>query len=141
MQLFDTTDLHSLQKAVSDLQKTTPSKSTIYLHGDLGAGKTTFVQLWLALYGYKGNVISPTYNLVNEYEINNITFIHSDLYRLNQPDEILYLDIDEWQQRADFIFIEWPEKAEGFLPPANFHAFLTLNLSDKKRALKWTHDE
>ena len=93
-------------------------RGIFHLHGDLGSGKTTFVQTLLRQLGYTGIVNSPTYALVQEYELGPRHIIHSDLYRLQEPEELLYLDVRDWPSRADYIFIEWPERGGDLLPPA-----------------------
>lgn len=91
----------------------------IYLDGAMGAGKTTLTASILAGLGYKGSVTSPTYNLVQEYQIGQGTVYHMDLYRLEEPDELEYLAIDDlWTEESIFI-IEWPSKGVGFLPKAD----------------------
>ena len=75
----------------------------IYLDGAMGAGKTTLTASILAGLGYKGSVTSPTYNLVQEYQIGQGTVYHMDLYRLEEPDELEYLAIDDLGQKNLFL--------------------------------------
>ncbi|MDO4643344.1 MAG: tRNA (adenosine(37)-N6)-threonylcarbamoyltransferase complex ATPase subunit type 1 TsaE [Cardiobacteriaceae bacterium] len=104
-----------LEQTIKNLQQYT-DKKVYYLEGPLGVGKTTFVQQWLKTIGYQGIVKSPTYALIHEYHINKQTIIHADLYRLSTPDELLYLDVQDWCDRATYIFIEWAQNGGIFLP-------------------------
>jgi tRNA threonylcarbamoyladenosine biosynthesis protein TsaE len=88
----------------------------IFLSGELGAGKTFFVRAFIKSLGYKGLVKSPTYTLVERYEISTHPIYHLDLYRLQDPLEILGMGLyDEFDQPAIWL-IEWPERAISFLP-------------------------
>lgn len=130
---FNISELEDLKKTIPLLMRLFAKKKSavIYLSGDLGVGKTTFVQLFLKTMGYDGVVSSPTYAIMNEYAHENQRFIHADLYRLADPEELIYLDIRDWQSRADFIFIEWAEKGGDLLPPPDFILELTLNSSGR----------
>lgn len=101
---------------------------TIYLHGDLGAGKTTLTRALLHAAGHAGHVKSPTYTLAEPYtvQLNGIPVevIHFDLYRLGSPEEFLDAGFREHFNLATVCLVEWPEKAEGVLPAPDIEVFL-----------------
>lgn len=112
------------------------SGKVIYLQGDLGVGKTTFVQHWLRLVGVDDLVVSPTYSIVQHYENNEgKRFLHADLYRLSEPEELFYLDVELWTSWAEVIFIEWPIRGAGVLPCAD--AVCALSFEGDRRFLDW----
>ncbi len=88
----------------------------VYLHGAMGAGKTTLTKYLLQSMGHQGPVTSPTYNLIQNYSVSMGDVYHMDLYRLEDPSEIEFLGLEDlWNDKAIFL-IEWPEKGSGYLP-------------------------
>ena len=83
--------------------------------GASGAGKTTLVLGILRGLGWRGNVKSPTYTIVEPYELDGVNLYHFDLYRLADPEELEYLGLREMLGHG-MLFFEWPERGEGFLP-------------------------
>ncbi|MDR1012556.1 MAG: tRNA (adenosine(37)-N6)-threonylcarbamoyltransferase complex ATPase subunit type 1 TsaE [Coxiellaceae bacterium] len=88
----------------------------IYLQGSLGVGKTTFVRGFLKKLKYTGRVNSPTFSLLEIYQINDQVVCHFDLYRLKQPEELLYIGISDFFNEKNICLVEWPDKGKGFLP-------------------------
>lgn len=91
----------------------------IYLHGDLGAGKTTLVRGILNALGYTGRVKSPTYTLVEPYHTASLDLRHFDLYRLHSDEEWEAAGFRDEFDGHNVFFIEWPENAHGLIPPAD----------------------
>lgn len=89
----------------------------VYLRGDLGAGKTTLIRGWLAGMGHAGRVKSPTYTLLELYDLpHGQRLAHMDLYRLTDPEELEFLGV---RDLSGWLLVEWPEKGVGHLPPAD----------------------
>ena len=127
-------DEGSTQALASSLAALTNSGEQLALKGDLGAGKTVFARAFVrALCGPDTEVPSPTFNLVQIYDAKDgRELFHFDLYRLDNPDEALELDIDN--AFADGIsLIEWPERLGSFLPPNHLELALSYGDTESQR--------
>ncbi len=91
----------------------------IFLQGSLGAGKTTLVRGLLRALNFTGTIKSPTYTLVESYVLNSLRLFHFDLYRLNHPQELWDIGLEDYLQPDAVCLIEWPEKAAMILPKPN----------------------
>lgn len=107
----------------------------IYLYGLLGAGKTTLVRGFLRALGFAGKVKSPTYTLVEPYEIGGKSIFHFDLYRINDADELIYLGIQDYFVKSSISFIEWPENGQSLLPAADVALHIEFN-GEHKRTIR-----
>jgi tRNA threonylcarbamoyladenosine biosynthesis protein TsaE len=108
--------------------------AVIYLHGELGAGKTTCVRSLLRTLGVAGLIRSPTYTLVETYRSQGMTFIHVDLYRLGGPDAVEELGLRDYLGTDCLLLVEWPAKGGSALPPSDLDVTLTYQ-DDSRRAL------
>jgi tRNA threonylcarbamoyladenosine biosynthesis protein TsaE len=97
----------------------------IYLEGALGAGKTTFARGFLRGAGWVDTVTSPTFTLVESYEVGKLLVFHFDLYRLEQPSDILDIGIEDYLQSNAILLLEWPEKGLPYIPDANMTVCLS----------------
>ena len=118
-----------------------PLTGSVWLAGDLGAGKTTLTRYWLQALGHKGAVKSPTYTLVEPYSIiQNDGAIkpvyHADLYRLQDPEELSFIGFDEYLDEPNaLVIIEWASRADSYLPlPTMFIDMIQSNSNDDKES-------
>lgn len=110
----------------------------VYLKGELGAGKTTLVRGVLRALGHAGPVRSPTYALVELYEVSRLHLHHFDFYRFHDPREWIDAGFREAFNGHNVTLIEWPERAGGMLPPADVEIALALHGEGRSVALTST---
>ena len=112
-----------------------PLSGSVWLAGDLGAGKTTLTRYWLQALGHRGAVKSPTYTLVEPYSIEQgdgsiKPVYHADLYRLQDPEELSFIGFDEYLDEPNaLVIIEWASRADSYLPPPTL--FIDMTQADR----------
>jgi len=99
---------------------------TVHLSGELGTGKTTLVRGYMRRLGYKGAVKSPTFTLVESYRLDNRMVHHLDLYRLEDPEELDYIGLDEYFEVGADCLVEWPERGRSGLPDPDIGIYLEM---------------
>ena len=107
----------------------------VELLGGLGAGKTTLTRYLLRALGHQGSVKSPTYTLVEPYQLASAIFYHFDLYRLGEAEELEYLGIRDYLQEDVIGFIEWPSKGKGFLPETDLSIAIKMDAEKRNFSL------
>jgi tRNA threonylcarbamoyladenosine biosynthesis protein TsaE len=113
----------------------TGGRGLVTLQGDLGSGKTTLSRGLIRALGHTGAVKSPTFTLVEPYELANGQVLHYDLYRLNDPEELHFLGVRDFLDGDTLTLVEWPERGRHWLPAADLA--LQLQVSGNGRQASW----
>ena len=132
---FETSSVEETWALARRLAEELKPGDVLCLEGDLGAGKTTFVQGLAAALGVSGRVTSPTFCLVQEHSSpDGHLLVHMDLYRLSSEDDVLAIGWEDYLSRGAVLAVEWPERA-GTLVPANARhvSFIRLGQEDSRR--------
>ena len=122
-------------QSLAEQLATLPLTGSVWLAGDLGAGKTTLTRYWLQALGHTGAVKSPTYTLVEPYSIQRKDgsikpVYHADLYRLQDPEELSFIGFDEYLDEPEaLVIIEWASRADSYLPPPTLFIDMTQSVS------------
>ena len=133
IQVADEAQMQELGRLLAGLL---PYRPKIWLHGDLGAGKSTLARACLRTLGVQGAIKSPTYTLVERYPLQDGGEAwHLDLYRIADAEELEYLGLDEADVR--FWLIEWPQRGQGFLSAPDLELEL-LHTGETSRIVKFT---
>lgn len=122
--------LDTIREAAASLLQMTGSAPVIALHGEMGAGKTTFIHALCDIKQVKDVVGSPTFSIINQYvyteEGREKKIFHIDLYRLKDEEEAIQAGVEDCLYSGHTCFVEWPERASGLLPEDTVHIQLTI---------------
>jgi tRNA threonylcarbamoyladenosine biosynthesis protein TsaE len=133
--------LDELMAAASVFWEKNKEVKVVAVHGEMGAGKTTFIQALCAVKKVKDVVGSPTFSIINEYEYDcegtKKVLFHLDLYRLKNENEAKDAGVEEALYSGNICLVEWPEKALGLFPKDTLHVYFRV-LDDKTRRIKIT---
>ncbi len=123
------------QAHAADWAKRLTPPCVIFLHGELGSGKTTWARGFLRALGYQGAVKSPSYTLVELYQLPHCQVCHVDLYRINDPMELELIGLREYLDPRTLCLIEWPERAEAVLPAPDLSVRLSHHGAQRKASV------
>jgi tRNA threonylcarbamoyladenosine biosynthesis protein TsaE len=128
--------LEQIQDVALQLLSAAGDHKVIALHGDMGAGKTTFIHALCETMGVKDVVTSPTFSIINQYKTTGgQTVYHMDLYRIKDENEATNAGIEDCLYSGDICLVEWPEKAPGIFPDDTLHITIS-SVDDNTRKLK-----
>jgi len=128
--IVDLPDLAAMQAFGARVAQQLRAGDVVALSGGLGAGKTTLARAIIAAMGHQGEVPSPTFTILETYDLP-LPVVHADFYRLDQPDEVEELGLDDYRHDAALL-AEWPDKAGGFAHEAACLS-ITLEIADEGR--------
>lgn len=132
-------DEASTQRVATQLAQTLQPPEILYLTGELGAGKTTFTRHLLQALGHHGNVKSPTFSLLEIYQLDIGPVYHLDLYRLNDPEELDTIGFRDLLNDYGLLLIEWPDKGAGVLPPPTTSLHLSYEGEGRRIVIRRGH--
>lgn len=126
MKKYTLSSIESLQAVAKSFLADFGDKRIFAFHGELGAGKTTFIKALCTELGVKDAMSSPSFSLVNEYhDSKGNPVYHFDLYRLKSPEEAFDIGMEEYLYSGHYCFVEWPEKGGGILPEETVQVRIT----------------
>lgn len=129
--------IDEIAQAARDFKAAIGHHRVIAFHGEMGAGKTTFIKALCAEFGVTDNVASPTFAIINEYLTpSDETIYHFDLYRLETIADLQNIGAEDYFYSGNLCLIEWPDIAEPLLPGDTLHVTITV-LPDKTRKISF----
>jgi tRNA threonylcarbamoyladenosine biosynthesis protein TsaE len=129
--------LNEIDAAAKKLLAQISGYKVFAFHGEMGAGKTTFIHALCEPMGVTDIVTSPTFSIINEYKTNNgQTIYHLDLYRIKDDTEAINAGVEDCLFSGNICLVEWPEKAPRVFPDETLHLYIT-SIDDNTRKLKY----
>ena len=129
--------LEQIRQTAERLLSASENYKVFAFHGEMGAGKTTFIHALCEAIGVKDVITSPTFSIINQYQTNNgQTVYHMDLYRIKDENEAINTGVEDCLYSGDTCLVEWPEKAAGIFPDETLHITIT-SVDDNTRKLKY----
>lgn len=126
--------LDQLDEAAAQFLQQTQGNKVFAFHGEMGAGKTTFITAVCRQLGVTQAMSSPTFSIINQYEIPaNGRIYHIDLYRIKDEEEALQAGVEDCLFSGQYCFVEWPQKAPGLFPPNVLHCYLSLASQNNRK--------
>jgi tRNA threonylcarbamoyladenosine biosynthesis protein TsaE len=117
--------LQEIRTAALEFWKRFPTAKVFAFHGEMGAGKTTFIHELCEVKGVIDPVGSPTFSIINEYRYAGGKIFHIDLYRLKDEEEALRAGVEDVLYSGDLCLVEWPARAPGIFPPGTIGLRIT----------------
>lgn len=127
----------AMQAFGQDIASQLQNGDLVFLQGDLGAGKTTLARGILHGLGVEGHIKSPTYTIVEPYQVNDQKIYHFDLYRISSPQELCEMGFDDYFTRDAIILVEWPEKASLLMSKPDLTCVIEFNGEGREIELTW----
>jgi len=127
-----TVDLEQMEQLAYRLASEIGQGDLIFLHGELGTGKTTLVREISEQLGVLDQVLSPSFAVVNIYRGERFPIAHFDLYRLSNSDELEQIGADEFLDGNHLLFVEWPEHGREFFPEPNMEIYISFGSGDDR---------
>lgn len=129
--------LEQIQDAAVKLLSVSTNYKVYALHGEMGAGKTTFIHALCEAMGVKDTVTSPTFSIINQYKTEKgETVYHMDLYRIKDESEAINAGIEDCLYSGNICLVEWPDRASGIFPNDTFHITITF-VDDNTRKIQY----
>lgn len=125
--------LDEIAAAANQFWEITGEKKVIAFHGQMGAGKTTFIHALCDAKNVRGPVSSPTFSIINEYSYAGGVIYHIDLYRLEQEEDAFRAGVEDCLYSGQTCLVEWPERAESLFPADTVHVYIEVMTPDQRR--------
>jgi len=125
--------LKDIGQAAAGFWRRFPAEGVFAFHGEMGAGKTTFIHALCEDRGVTDVVGSPTFSIINEYRYPGGRIYHIDLYRLKDEEEALRAGVEDVLYSGDICLVEWPDRAPGIFPPGSVHVHIGIVDPDTRK--------